>query len=213
MSGAGRLLRTAELGAACQPWQAPDVRQEVDRAAAEAQGPVQADLTATVAAAEAAGRQAGYAEGLAEAHDVARSLDAIVRKLERPLQHLDDAVEQEILALIITICQQLVAREFRADPGHLLGVIREALTVLPVGERDITVRLNTHDAGGVRACLADLPDLEDRRWRIEADPLMGRGDCEVVTPNSRVDGRLEARLAQVVAGMLDDTRGGSSDDV
>jgi flagellar biosynthesis/type III secretory pathway protein FliH len=56
----------------------------------------------------------------------------------------------------------------------------------------------------MRECLT--PDAGERSWRIEADPLMDRGGCVVLTPQSQVDGRLETRLSRTIATMFDDER-------
>jgi flagellar assembly protein FliH len=127
----------------------------------------------------------------------------VLNACARPLEELDVRVEEELVALVKAVCQQLVRRELKLDPSHVVGVIREGLTALPLSNEEHVVRLHPEDAALVRERLqAD----DSRAWRIEADPVIERGGCTIHAGNSQVDGRLETRLGRVVATMLDGER-------
>ena len=53
---------------------------------------------------------------------------------------------------------------------------------------------------------ASADPQEDRAWRLETDPLLERGGCLITSPHSTIDARLDARLARVIAGLLEDER-------
>ena len=150
------------------------------------------------------GRTAGLESGRQELMLKAASLEQVLAALARPLHELDHRVEEELLALVHAIVRQVVRREVNLDSSHVVGVIREGLTALPLASEDIVVRLHPADAEVARECLP--ADDDDRAWRIEADPVIQRGGCLIVTSTSHVDERLETRLGRAIATMFEDER-------
>jgi len=156
------------------------------------------------------GRQEALEEGRkANAERLAR-LEQLMAALQRPFEHLDDQVEQQIVTLVISMVRQLVRREVRADPGQIVGVVREALVALPVAARDIRVILHPEDAVLVREVYS-LGDA-DQQWQIVEDPTVQRGGCRVTTENSQVDATLESRLGALIAPLLAAERNQDAED-
>jgi len=150
------------------------------------------------------GRAAGLEAGTRELAARIAAVEAILDALARPLEELDHRVEAELLALVQAVSRQLVRREMRTDPGHLIGIIREGLAALPLASGDVAVRLHPEDADAIRDRLAD--PAGDRAWRLETDPLLERGGCVIASPRSTIDARLDARLSRVIARLLEDQR-------
>lgn len=154
------------------------------------------------------GRAEGFRYGHQEALEAARGqiaerialLDELLAALAAPFRRLDDQVEREVVGLVVAIVRQLVRREVRTDPGQIVGVVREALAILPVASRNVRVVLNPEDAALVRQVYA-LSDSE-LTWKIVEDPVVARGGCRVVTETSQVDATLESRLAALIAPLL-----------
>lgn len=154
------------------------------------------------------GRTEGFRYGHQEALEAARAqiaerialLDELLGGLDKPFERLDDQVEREVVGLVVAIVRQLVRREVRTDPGQIVGVVREALAILPVASRNVHVALNPEDAALVRQVYA----LNDGvvTWKIVEDPVVARGGCRVVTETSQVDATLESRLAALIAPLL-----------
>lgn len=150
------------------------------------------------------GRAAGLEAGTRELAARIAAIETILDALARPLEDLDHRVEAELLALVQAVARQLVRREMRQDPGHLIGVIREGLAALPLASGDVVVRLHPEDAEAIRERLAD--PAGDRAWRLETDPLLERGGCLITSARSTIDARLDARLSRVIARLLEDER-------
>jgi flagellar assembly protein FliH len=154
----------------------------------------------------AAGRLEGLEAGRKEARESAGRLALVLESLSRPLTALDAIVEQELVELAFALARQLVRRELKADPGQVVGIVRDALQALPVATRDIKVHLNPEDAKLVRE---HLPAADhDRAWTLVEDPLLTRGGARVTTASSQVDARLETRLGALVAELLGSDREG-----
>ncbi len=163
--------------------------------------------------AEAAAYAAGMARAetqiqarVAELNARIANLDSILRQLAHPLRLLDAEVEEALLALAVAIGSQLARRELHADPAQVIAVVREGLQQLPLGARDVRVRLHPQDAAVVRERLA-LPAGEGA-WQLVEDPTLTRGGCLIQSEHSRVDSRLESRIQALVAAAMGDERTG-----
>ena len=93
----------------------------------------------------AKGRKDGMAAGQAEINHKIQLLNNLLCALGKPFQQLDDDVEKELIGLSLAVARQLVRRELKADPGQVVGVVHEALAILPIGSRDIRVCLHPED--------------------------------------------------------------------
>ena len=126
--------------------------------------------------------QQGLRDGLAAGQDEVRTralrFDALLERLARPFDELDETVEKHLVELAMTVVQQLFRRELRLDPGHVIGVVRES-----------------------------LPQAEgERAWTIVEDPMIDRGGCKVVAEQSQIDAQTESRLKAVIAAIVCDER-------
>jgi flagellar assembly protein FliH len=160
----------------------------------------------------AQGREAGLAAARAESQNAVEQLKTQVAKLEkvlaalgRPLQEINEQVEQQLMTLALTIARQLVRRELKTDPAQVIAIIRETVSLLPAAARDVRVHLHPEDAAIVRERLA--APTADRAWTIIEDPVMTRGGCKVTTDTALIDARMETRLNEVISAMLGDERG------
>lgn len=153
------------------------------------------------------GREQGFQLGHREALEEGRKqlteriarLNQLMGTLAAPFKELDEQVERELLALVVAMVRQLVRREVRTDPQQIIGVVREALSVLPVNSRNIRVMLHPEDATILRQFASG--DGE-QIWQVVEDPVLQRGGCRVVTETSRVDATLESRLNTLIVSLL-----------
>lgn len=200
-----RLIRGHEVAERCQPWQAPEVAgptvpggrgTSLDEAGSARQKSLQEGFEE--------GRRAGLEAARRDMAQRAQALERALDVLSRPFEELEQRFHEEILELVKAVCRQLVRREMRLDPTHIVGIVREGLAALPMAATGIIVRMHPEDARVMRECMA--PESAGRSWRIEPDPLLERGGCIIVTPESQVDLRLETRLGRTIAGMFEDER-------
>ena len=154
----------------------------------------------------AAGHAQGLAAGREEMQRRVRELERLMENLAAPLEQVDAEVEQELVGLAVTIARQLVRREIKTDPGQIVAVVREVMSVLPSSSRSVELRMHPEDAALVREVLHVSDD--ERRWRIVEDPVLARGGCKASTETTQVDATLESRLNAVIAQVLGGDRDG-----
>lgn len=208
--------------AAVSEWQPPHVQRQGEGPVEESRGlltAAQLDQIQQAARDEGfeqgrrEGLEYGHREGLEEGRSAVKArlekLDRVLAALDRPFEQLDQQVEQEIVTLVITMVRQLIRREVRLDPAQIVGVVREALGVLPVSARSIRVVLHPEDAELVRE--AYTLGEHEQQWQIVEDPVIQRGGCRVHTDTSQVDATLDSRLNSLIAPLLAGQRVEDSD--
>ncbi|MEJ2592272.1 MAG: flagellar assembly protein FliH [Candidatus Thiodiazotropha sp.] len=150
------------------------------------------------------GFEFGHKEGLEQARQTLQrytdQFERLLSTFEHPLRELDNQVERELLSLVIAIVRQLVRREVKSDPNLIIGVVREALSILPVNSRNVRLMVHPEDAELIRDIYA-LGDTEVG-WKLVEDPVVNRGGCKVVTDTSQIDATLDSRLASLIAPLL-----------
>ncbi|AGA89142.1 flagellar biosynthesis/type III secretory pathway protein [Thioflavicoccus mobilis 8321] len=153
------------------------------------------------------GREEGLKQGADEMAAQAGRLVSLIEALARPLEQLDARVEDELVALTIALVRQLVRREIKTDPGAIVGAIREALAVLPLAAREVTVKVHPEDAVLLRGVYSELgADVERGGWQIVETPAISRGGCIVVAGASEVDATVERRLANAICHVFGSER-------
>jgi flagellar assembly protein FliH len=170
---------------------------------------------------EAQARKEGYEIGFKEGHrdgmiageaDVnakIRKFTALIKSLNKPLEDLDDEVIEQLVQLSITVSRQIIRRELKIDPGQVMAVVRESMSILPATARDIKIYLHPEDAKLVREILSVDEDT-DRPWKIVDDPVLTHGSCRIQSENSFIDASVEQRLNQVISDLLGDERSNDS---
>ena len=152
--------------------------------------------------------QKGLADGLKAGEKDLRErterLDQLLCSLARPFEALDEEVERQLVDLSMTIVKQLFRREIRQNASHVIGVVREAIQLLPMAAREVQVHLHPDDAAIIRECLT--PADGDPAWVIVEDPLASRGGCQIITENSRIDASAETRLNALIQSIVGDER-------
>ncbi|MBT3205462.1 MAG: flagellar assembly protein FliH [Gammaproteobacteria bacterium] len=151
-------------------------------------------------------REEGYQQGLKQAEkeiaEQKQQLLNVINFFEQPLQYLNEEVEQQLNLLAVTLAQQLVRREIRAEPGEIVAVIRESVKMLSVNSRKIRISLHPEDAEIVKKAL-QLDELDDEQsWKLIEDPMITRGGCEIKSGQSIINATLENRLQALAASIL-----------
>ncbi len=159
----------------------------------------------------AKGHAAGLAAARAESQQVLNqaktqvaNIDKMLGAIAQPFRDLDAQIEEQLVALAVSVARQLVRRELRIDPSQVIAIVRETVALLPAATRDVRVHLHPEDANVVREKLAT--PTADRAWTIVEDPVMPRGGCRVTTDTAHIDARLETRIQGIMATILGEER-------
>lgn len=150
------------------------------------------------------GRTEGLKAGEAEVRARVERLDELLQALAEPFDELDQQIEEQLVELAMTATRQLFRREIREQPTHVIGVVREAIQLLPIASRSVHVHLHPDDAAIVREYLS--PAEGEPAWDIVEDPLISHGGCRVTAENAQIDATAESRLNALIGRIAGDER-------
>ena len=204
--------RRAPAASTIERWRLPEVEGPIIGRSLEARGAASEESVRLVLKeAEARGYEAGMARARAETgkqlaalEERVKRLGAALHLLARPLEQLDAEMESDLAQLALAVGKQIARRELRIEPTQVIAILRESLALLPAAAREVRVHLHPEDAATVREHLTAPTNGE--AWTIVEDPTLSRGGCIVHSQSSRIDARLESRIAAVAASALGDER-------
>lgn len=187
-----------------QRWELPEVgTMSVATASESPAQPTVCELEALEEQAREEGYAAGQAEGLAaskqQLDEQLTRLAALYEAAARPLESLDAQTELELAQLATLIASRVVGRELQLTPALIVQTVREAAAALPAATRELRVHVHPDDL----VLLRELGAAEEH-WQLLADPTLARGDCRLESERSRLDARVETRLAAVIDAVLGD---------
>jgi len=152
-----------------------------------------------------AGMEAGQEAGKKDIQQQLAYLQQILGSLEQPWTDLDQQIEKDLVNLAITMTRQLLRRELKQEPEHVIGAMRAALQALPVSDRKLKIYVHPDDLTIIQKGLSLEGDDSSRQW-IE-DPLLTRGGVRLETADTTIDATVEARLNSVISRLLGEERG------
>ncbi|MCU0932867.1 MAG: flagellar assembly protein FliH [Thiobacillaceae bacterium] len=151
------------------------------------------------------GRKAGYAEGMKAAEERMRLLAALVDTLDGARLRQDEEIAREVLALALTVAQQVVRKAIQVKPDLLLEALRDALLTLPVLNGHQKIAVHPDHVELVRDWL--VHEHGHLSWKVLADPKLDPGSFRFESSHSELDGSLRARWREITEclGVDDDT--------
>ena len=196
-------------------WQAPDFPRSGMLTAADLEALQQQAWEEARAEGMRQGLEEGRAQGMAEAArelEARRTLlEATLEHLAAPLSELDEALETQLARMVSVMVGRMFRRQLEIDPDSIIGLVREAVGLLPVSASQIEVHLHPEDAERLDAILgrddgAGGSADAAARWRIVHDATLTRGGCRVSSESSNIDARVESRIATMVNTLMGDQR-------
>ncbi len=153
-------------------------------------------------AARQAGYQEGYRDGLAALENFKRSVlqqnaaqfGALLQQFDEQLDGLEFDMARALTRVAVSIAQQVVRDELRAQPDRIARVAQEAVEAVLMSARHIVVQINPQDQALVEAGAAEA--IAARGARLVSDAGIERGGCRVLSDVGTIDARIEARWSQ-----------------
>jgi flagellar assembly protein FliH len=195
----------SEAVSSIRRWELPQVGNAppVMKVAGAMAQPTVSDLEAIGQQARDEGYAAGHAEGLAAAQQHLQAqlvrFDALYASAARPLQVLDEQTEQTLARLAMAVARRVIAHELALSPELIVKAVRQAISALPASTRELRVYVHPDDLQLLKDSTAS-----EAHWKLFADPLLARGDCRLESERSRLDARVETRIAAVIDAVFTD---------
>lgn len=147
-------------------------------------------------AAQAEGYSAGYVEGMKAARAAADHMVRLAAAHETALREVEARMAADVLDLALLVARQVIRTSLAVRPELLLGVVSEALAMVPSHHGHPTLVLHPADAAMLHEALGQ--QIAHTGWRLVEDAALQRGDCRVEAANSELDATLQARWTAVV---------------
>ena len=164
---------------------------------------------AALAEARAEGRRTALAEVEAEVSAAIKQHQSAQQRMERAAQVLAAAIdqiehidlgtlhelEQQVLALAVSIAEEIVGRELSAGHDVAINSARRALAMTP-DRGDVALRVHPGDLGAV---LDSLGNMSHRAGDVQivADDGVSPGGCIAATGPLRVDAQLDGVFERI----------------
>ncbi|MGF1726721.1 flagellar assembly protein FliH [Photobacterium nomapromontoriensis] len=147
------------------------------------------------------GLEQGLAQGLEQGQEQINEqvgfLTQLVEKMATPLQQVDSEVEQQLIRLVTGLTRELIQVELKTNNQVILNTLREAVSALPIAGQPVTIQLQPDDLELVKQAYGE-DSLAERKWTLQAEPAMNRGDLYVQSGESTVDFRMEERIRHLL---------------
>lgn len=144
----------------------------------------------------------GVKEGQKEIDATLARMKQIMQVLFEPIHQQDEALESVLIDSVISICHLILKRELKIDSSQVLIILKEALSTLKAGYKNMKIHLHPRDAELIKEKLSELPDYNDQ-WRIVEHTTLSPGGCIVETDSSLLNASLDQRVKQVVQQIYD----------
>ncbi|MFW5451304.1 MAG: flagellar assembly protein FliH [Methylophagaceae bacterium] len=199
---------TAEELEDYQRWQAPHVVSVTDMMGKKNALMTVEGIEEMQKQAQLEGYKAGFEEGRKAGLEAAKKdieqqlsyLKQIMTSLNTPLNDLDQQIESDLITLTTSVARQIVRRELKMEPEHVIGAVRAAIAVLPINDRKLRIYLHPQDIELVQKGFSI--EANDVSWQWIEDPMLTRGGCRLETADTLVDATVEARLESVINKLL-----------
>ncbi len=156
------------------------------------------------------GRREGLASAANEIENKTKLLNSLIEQLAEPVAQCGEQTQRQLLELAFAVSRQIVRRELKQDPTQLIAIIRDALSLLPVGAKNIRIFLHPDDASIVREVLSIDKTSPDSAWQLVEQPSMERGGCLLESDNSKVDASVDRQIAVLFSSVAGGQRTGES---
>jgi flagellar assembly protein FliH len=181
-------------------------RREVQRVAAEL-AQAESDRIEELRRAREGGYQDGHRDGLAAMDAFRQSFSsqttaqvmAVVQSLNGQIEALEQALAQRITGIALELARQVVRSEIALHPERVVAVAQEALGVLLMSARHVTLRLHPDDQQLVATGCGE--QLAAREVRLVADAQIERGGCRVESDIGAVEAEVATRWQRASAAL------------
>jgi len=148
------------------------------------------------------GHQHGLNEGLTKAREVTSQLEQSISDTLTQRQALLEDAKQNVLQLVLKVCQKVTFGAIEVDPEKTLKLISGVIDSL-IDRSRITIKVNPQHLPIIEQHIDDFleGDATIKEIAIKADPRVRFGGCLIETPTGDIDARLDSQF-DVIAEIL-----------
>ena len=143
------------------------------------------------------GTKQGLELGKSQIEECEKQWESLIERLQNPLEKLDNNVEYQLINLATTLAEQIARCEIETNQQVILQALKQGVEALPVSEQTLTISLHPDDLSFVQSAYSPEICLQ-RKWDLQPEPTLQRGDCQIHTQTSSIDYAFDSRIKQVL---------------
>lgn len=144
------------------------------------------------------GTKQGLELGEKQIDECEKQWEGLIERLQNPLEKLDNNVEYQLVNLATNLAEQIVRCEIETNQQVILQALKQGVEALPVSEQTLIISLHPEDLNFVQAAYSPEICLQ-RKWDLQPEPTLQRGDCQIHTQTSSIDYAFDTRIKQVLS--------------
>lgn len=152
-----------------------------------------------------AAKEQGYQEGLrqaqAEVTELKTELQRWIMLFQRPVQLIDEQLTQEFLQTLIWLCQECIGVQLTHDPEQLRQLLQVLKEELPSLKEEKQLAMHPDDVQWILTYF-DNNEIPKLHQLLVPDASLKRGDFYLSSEHKELDGRLQTRIATILAKYL-----------
>ncbi len=161
----------------------------------------------------AKGVELGRADGFDKGHDegLESGQKVVLEQVERfryladslanPLREVDKEVTDEIAYIISRLAKVIISKEIDKNAEFLQKSIEQAISILPVSQKGVTIYLNPEDYAVITAVIGN-EYISSQGWDLKESADLALGDIKVENENCEVNWRINDRIDSLLDDFL-----------
>lgn len=155
----------------------------------------------------------GYEEGIKQAQlemnhqkeslqNDSEVIQSIIELFQKPLLELESHAYDMIVKLAVVLAKHIIRREITMEQEHIIGIVRDAIKMLPDNGMPLRIHLNPDDLNSVKNNLHIQSD-DVSCIQILEDPSITPCGCKITTELSLIDATVEQRFSKLLTEIMD----------
>lgn len=150
------------------------------------------------------GLEQGFQAGQNKVNQLIAELNQLLAVIDEPMKLIEKQVEEELLGMVTELTKACVKAELTINPALITNSIEQLKKVLPSTTSEKTLMLNPEDHAYV-SNLLEQGSITLQYCKLQANESLSRGECQLLSDTSEVDGTLLSRMMTITDKVFADT--------
>lgn len=182
-------------------WDFPVVGEDNSRAKHYQRTHIKNELQTQKEQAAAQGKQEGMQVAQQQMQQLLNQCGEAVTLFQQPIQLINQQLLQQLLQMVVLVCQQVLRQELTTSPEKITDVIKNVINELPLIKQQSKLYLNPEDLTVLKQLMEQATvnfDIND----VLEDNQLARGEVRLSNDVSEVDASCQTRIQHIIEKIL-----------